>query len=142
MIRYIPIAVYHDTEDINNLFPSGSLKGDEADIIVKRYLAGNGNPRKIDHADDEAIWTEKEVREDIANGNFLLTTNGKYGVRFTRGDSAALKRYGNDQAGFYIDIYRELDQGIELATRILNFVMPYIPEHIKDECLNIIYKKN
>jgi hypothetical protein len=29
----------------------------------------------------------------------------------------------------------------ELAIRILNFVMPYIPEHIKDECLEIIKRE-
>lgn len=28
----------------------------------------------------------------------------------------------------------------ETATRVLNFVMPYIPEHIREEAINIVWR--
>ena len=149
MKKYKPIATYHDIEDIMGLFPSSTLKGDEADIVVKHLLSGEGNPYTIVEAPEGSIWTEEEVREDMEHGNFTLTLDGKYGVRFTRGDSYLLK-IGSDGHGFYIDIYEAFDDNHpastpqvpdkSLAIRILNFVLPYIPDHIRDEALEIIYK--
>lgn len=148
MKKYKPIATYHDIEDIMGLFPSSTLKGDEADIVVKHLLSGEGNPYTIVEAPESSIWTEEEVREDMEHGNFTLTLDGKYGVRFTRGDSYLLK-IGSDGHGFYIDIYEAFDNhpastpqvpDKSLAIRILNFVLPYIPDHIRDEALGMIYK--
>lgn len=33
---------------------------------------------------------------------------------------------------------REMPRDGQLAMRILNFVMPYIPDHVREECLEII----
>lgn len=103
MIAYFPIATYHDTEDILKLFPTDFPMTEDADTIVGLYFLDWGNPHKLEGYDDEAIWTEAEVEEDE---NFILTKDGKYGVRLTYGDIGTFKKYGNDQAGYYIDIYQ------------------------------------
>lgn len=100
MKLYKPIATYHLADDIIALFPNSTLKGDEASIIYGRFKEGFGEPHIINEPDEESIWTEDEVAEDIANGNFVLTGDKRHGVRFTRG--AMVKGV---PMGYYIDIY-------------------------------------
>lgn len=97
---YKPIATYNMADDIIALFPNSTLKGDEASIIYGRFKEGFGEPHIISEPDEESIWTEDEVAEDIANGNFVLTGDKTHGVRFTRG--AMVKGV---PMGYYIDIY-------------------------------------
>ena len=105
MKQYKPIAVYDNAEDIMCLFPSDRPKRDMGDIIYNRYKDGYGNPREINEPDEESIWTEDEVAEDVANGNFVLTGDKMHGVRFTRG--AMIKGV---PVGYYIDIYELVDE--------------------------------
>lgn len=100
MRKYKPIATYHMADDIISLFPNSTLKGDEASIIYGRFKEGFGEPHIISEPDEESIWTEDEVAEDIANGNFVLTGDKAHGVRFTRG----VMNKGVP-IGYYIDIY-------------------------------------
>lgn len=102
MTYYKPIATYHDTEDIIDLFPSGFLKGDEADIVVKHFKDGRGNPRIINEPDREAYWSTNDIYEDNCS---VVSSDLKYFVRFQKGDASILFHHGNDQAGYYIDIY-------------------------------------
>ena len=105
MRKYKPIATYNMVDDIISLFPNSTLKGDEASIIYGRFKEGFGEPHIINEPDEESIWTEDEVAEDIANGNFVLTGDKRHGVRFTRG--AMVKGV---PMGFYIDIYELVDE--------------------------------
>ncbi len=101
MKQYRPIATYSTMEDIVDMFPCDEIKPDMADIIYKQYKDGAGNPHEYVEPDPEANWDEYEVAEDE---NFLLTEDGKHGVRFTRG--AMLKSNGFSLPyGYYIDIY-------------------------------------
>ena len=101
---YRPIATYSTAEDIVSLFPCDAIKPDMADIIYKHYKEGFGEPREILDPDEESYWDEKEIMED--NANFILTTDKKHGVRFTRG--AMVKGV---PMGYYIDIYEAFDDG-------------------------------
>ena len=105
MKQYRPIATIRNIEDIINHFPSADIKGDEANIIIKGYLSGVIEAKSLNCWDEEAFYTVEEAVEDR---NFVLTSDGNYGVRFTRGDIGLLKR-GSDQHGFYIDIYKTVD---------------------------------
>ena len=105
MKQYRPIATIHNPEDIFNHFPSADIKGDEANIIIKLYLSGAIEAKAIDCWDEEAFYSVEEAVEDK---NFVLTTDGNYGVRFVRGNKELL-RGGSDQHGFYIDIYKTVD---------------------------------
>ena len=105
MKQYRPIATIRNIEDIINYFPSADIKGDEANIIVKGYLFGAIQAKTLNCWDEEAFYTVEEAVEDK---NFVLTTDGNYGVRFTRGDIGLLRK-GSDQHGFYIDIYKTVD---------------------------------
>lgn len=105
MKQYRPIATIHKSEDIINHFPSADIKGDEANIIVKGYLSGAIEAKTLNCWDEEAFYSVEEAVEDK---NFVLTTDGNYGVRFVRG-SIELLRNGSDQHGFYIDIYKTVD---------------------------------
>ena len=100
MRKYKPIATYYMADDIISLFPNSTLKGDEASIIYDQFKEGFGEPHIISEPDEESIWTEDEVAEDIANGNFVLTGDKTHGVRFTRG---VLNK--GVSIGYYIDIY-------------------------------------
>ena len=105
MKQYRPIATIHNAEDIINHFPSTDIKGDEANIIVKGYLSGAIQAKTVNCWDEEAFYTVEEAVEDK---NFILTSDGNYGVRFTRGDIGLLRK-GSDQHGYYIDIYKTVD---------------------------------
>jgi hypothetical protein len=105
MKQYRPIATIHNCEDIINHFPSADIKGDEANIIIKGYLSGAIEAKTLNCWDEEAFYTVEEAVEDK---NFVLTSDGNYGVRFTRGDIGLLRK-GSDQHGFYIDIYKTVD---------------------------------
>lgn len=105
MKQYRPIATIHNSEDIINHFPSVDIKGDEANIIVKGYLSGAIEAKYLNCWDEEAFYSVEEAVEDK---NFVLTTNGNWGVRFTRGNIELL-RNGSDQHGFYIDIYKTVN---------------------------------
>lgn len=105
MKQYRPIATIHNCEDIINHFPSADIKGDEANIIVKGYLSGAIKAKSLNCWDEEAFFTVEEAVED---NRFVLTSDGNYGVRFTRGNIELL-RMGSDQHGFYIDIYKTVD---------------------------------
>lgn len=101
MKKYRPIATYYTAEDIICLFPNSTLKGDEASIIWQRYNEGFGEPRKIGEVDEEAYYTEEDVKEDA---NFVLSGDGIHGVRFTRGSMEFLRK--GIEHGFYIDLYK------------------------------------
>ena len=105
MKQYRPIATIHDNEDIISYFPSPVIKGDEANIIIKGYLSGAIQAKTLNCWDEEAFFTVEEAVEDR---NFVLTSDGNYGVRFTRGDIKLL-RNGSYQHGYYIDIYKAVD---------------------------------
>ena len=105
MKEYRPIATIHNVEDIINHFPSADIKGDEANIIVKGYLSGAIQAKPMNCWDEEAFYSVEEAVED---SNFVLTSDGNYGVRFTRGDIGLLRK-GSDQHGYYIDIYKTVD---------------------------------
>jgi len=110
MKQYKPIATYLTAEDIMCLFPCDKPKPDMADIIYNRYKEGFGEPHIINEPDEESIWTEDEVAEDIANGNFVLSGDKRHGVRFTRGAMAK-----GVPMGYYIDIYELVDDEDELT---------------------------
>ena len=105
MKQYRLIATIHNNEDIISYFPSAVIKGDEANIIVKAYLSGAIEAKSMDCWDEEAFYSVEEAVEDK---NFILTTDGNYGVRFTRGNTKLL-RNGSDQHGYYIDIFKTVD---------------------------------
>ena len=105
MKEYRPIATINNSEEIINYFPSSRIKGDEANIIVNGYLSGAIEAKTFNWWDEETFYT---VEEAVKDKSFVLTTDGKYGVRFTCGD-AGLLRTGSDQHGYYIDIYETVD---------------------------------
>lgn len=103
---FAPIGYYNDTQDIMDLFPNYAFKGDEADIIVKYQKDGFGAFHTIDGTPDEESYIspiEASMDKDI-----VFTSDGQHLVRFTRGNVDRLIR-GNDQHGFYIDIYKLID---------------------------------
>ena len=101
MKQYKPIATYSTMEDIVDMFPCDAIKPDMADIIYSQYKDGAGEPHKYEEPDPEANWDEDEVAEDE---NFLLTKDGKHGVRFTRGTMVKSNGFALPY-GYYIDIY-------------------------------------
>lgn len=105
MKQYRPIATIRNTEDIINYFPSAGIEGHEANVIVKGYLSGVIEAKSLNCWDEETFYTIEEAVEDT---DIVLTTDGKYAVRFTRGDIGLLQS-GSDQHGFYIDIYKTVD---------------------------------
>ena len=108
MKRYRPIATINkNIKDIIEYFPSSTIKGDEANIIVKDYLSGELEAKTLNRWDEDVFYTVEEVVEDE---DFVLTTDGKYAVRFTRGDIGLLVK-ASDHHGFYIDIYKVVESG-------------------------------
>lgn len=101
---FAPIGYYNDPKDIMDLFPSSTFKGDEADIIVKYYLDGYGALHTI-NADEESYISPIEASMDK---DIVFTSDGQHLVRFSRGNVDLLIR-GNDQHGFFIDIYELID---------------------------------
>ena len=103
---YAPIGYYNDPEDIFDLYPSSTFKGDEADIIVNYQKDGFGAFHTIDGTpDEESYITPIEASNDK---NIIFTNDGQYIVRFTHGNMSLL-RIGNDMHGFFIDIYKLID---------------------------------
>ena len=105
MKEYRPIATINYYKDINKYFPFAGTRGYEANTIITNYLSGAIEAKTFNWWDEETFYT---VEEAVKDENFILTTDGKYGVRFTCGD-AGLLRTGNDQHGYYIDIYEAVD---------------------------------
>ena len=103
---YAPIGYYNEPYDIFDLFPCSTLKGDEADIIVKYMKDGYGNFHTIDGTPDmESYIAPIEASEDK---NIVFTSDGQHLVRFTRGSMERLQN-GSDMHGFFIDIYKLID---------------------------------
>lgn len=103
---YAPIGYYNEPYDIVDLFPCSTLKGDEADIIVKYMKDGYGNFHTIDGTPDmESYITPIEASKDSC---IVFTSDGQHLVRFTRGSMERLQN-GSDMHGFYIDIYKLID---------------------------------
>ena len=103
---FAPIGYYNDPEDIMDLFPCSTFKGDEADIIVKYQKDGFGAFHTIDGTPDEESYIspiEASMDKDI-----VFTSDGQHLVRFSRGDVGLLFR-GSNQHGFFIDIYKLID---------------------------------
>lgn len=105
MKQYIPIATIDTPDEIINYFPIAGIKGDEANIIVNAFLAGNIKARCIKGPDEESFIG---IEEAVNDKRFLLTIDGKYGVRFTKGSLSLLweKKVNH---GFFIDIYKADD---------------------------------
>ena len=103
MKTYQIVGYYNDPEDIIDLFPCSTLKGDEADIIVKYFKDGYGAFHTIDYPDTDITPEEASKSDDV-----VFTSDGEYIVVFSRGDMSLL-RSGSDMHGFFIDIYRLVD---------------------------------
>ena len=99
---YAPIGYYNDPEDIIDLYPSSTFKGDEADIIVKYYLDGYGAFHTIDDPYIDSFISPKDASNDKC---VVFTSDGQYIVRFSCGDYKLLFK-GSDMHGFFIDIYK------------------------------------
>lgn len=128
-IYYKPIATYHDTEDIIDLFPSGFLKGDEADIVVKHFKEGYGSPIIINEPGKEVYWTTDDIYED---GSTMVASDPNYFVRFQKGDARVLFHNGNDQAGFYIDIYEKVETPkYNGQTRLYDYYKDRYPDDVE-----------
>ena len=100
---YARIGYYNDPEDIIDLYPSSTFKGDEADIIVKYYLDGYGAFNAID-CPCPYITPEEASKYP----NVVFTSDGEYIVAFSRGDRSLLLS-GSNMHGFFIYIYRLAD---------------------------------
>lgn len=103
---FAPIGYYNDPEDIIDLYPSSTFKGDEADIIVKYQKDGFGAFHTIDGFPDEESYIAPV--EASMDKNIVFASDGQHLVRFTRG-SYELLRQGEDMHGFFIDIYKLID---------------------------------
>ena len=106
MKQYRPIATYSTAQDIVDLFPADRPKPDMGDIIYNYFKSGEGSPILIKDDDKEAYWDEKDIMED--NANFILTTDKRHGVRFTRG-----AMFSGVPMGYYIDIYELVEDEAE-----------------------------
>jgi len=105
MTQYRPIATAHNVKDIMGYFPSATLKGDEANIVVRAYLNGDIRTVKIDSWDEDSFYDIEDIVNDT---DFLFTNDGKYAVLFRRGDISLL-RENRPGHGFYIDIFKAVD---------------------------------
>ena len=105
MKEYRPIATINNYKDIIKYFPFAGIRGHEANTIIMNYLSGATEALPFHWWDEETFYTVEEAAEDKC---FVLTTDGKYGVRFTCGD-AGLLCTRSDQHGYYIDIYETVD---------------------------------
>ena len=105
---YAPIGYYNDSQDIFDLYPGGSFKGDEADIIVDYMNEGGGNFHYIpeEPKDPESFLTPKDVSESKC---MVFTSDGQFAVSFSTGSYESLKK-GSDMHGFYIDVYHLEDR--------------------------------
>ena len=105
MKEYRPIATINNCKDIIKYFPFAGIRGHEANTIIMNYLSGATEALPFHWSDEETFYTVEEATEDKS---FVLTTDGKYGVRFTCGDAGLLRTRSN-QHGYYIDIYETVD---------------------------------
>lgn len=106
MKEYRPIATINNCKDIIKYFPFAGIRGHEANTIIMNYLSGATEALPFHWWDEETFYTVEEAAEDKS---FVLTTDGKYGVRFTCGDAGLLRTRSN-QHGYYIDIYETVDK--------------------------------
>lgn len=108
MFVYVPIGYYNDSQDIFDLYPGGSFKGDEADIIVNYMNEGGGSFHCVPDRpkDPESFLTPKDVSESKC---MVFTSDGQFAVSFSTGSYESLKK-GNDMHGFFIDVYRLEDR--------------------------------
>ena len=103
---YAPIGYYNDPEDIFDLYPNSTFKGDEADNIVKYQQDGYGNFHAFDGTPEiEACYTTSEA---LCDNSVVFASDDQHLVRFTRGNMKLLQE-GNDMHGFFIDIYEFVD---------------------------------
>lgn len=105
MLAYKPIGYYNDAEDIIDLFPNATLKGDEADMVVKYMQDGYGAFHTIDHPDLDGYISVNQAKEY----RLVLTADKKHAVSFSMGNLTMLLDH-NDQHGYYIDIYELVDE--------------------------------
>ena len=99
---YQHIGTYHEKDDIENIFPSSTLKGDEADMVVYNY---HGNMKEI----TGGITEEKNAFDfEIGMNTAQYTSNKQYIVTFIRGDANLLKK-GSEDHGYYIDIWKRVE---------------------------------
>jgi hypothetical protein len=103
---YAPIGYYNDPQDIIDLYPNSTFKGDEADNIVKYQQDGYGNFHTFGGTPGiEACYTTSEA---LCDNNVVFASDDQHLVRFTRGNMKLLQE-GNDMHGFFIDIYEFVD---------------------------------
>lgn len=121
---YAPVGYYNDPEDIMDLFPCSTFKGDEADIVVNAIHSLYGNFHTIDDTPDvdTCISPADASKSDCT----VFTSDGEYIVVFSRGNTQLLKQ-GNDMHGFFIDVYHLEDvPGYEEYEKELN--TPLLPD--------------
>ena len=104
MKQYKHLGYYDDKEDIIDLWPNETLKGDEADIVVKYMKDGYGAFHTIDNG---GLFQEDEFTDDLSEWRSDITTDKRYIVGFAEGDWKALAKCenGDTDHGFYIDIW-------------------------------------
>lgn len=104
MKLYKHIGYYDSKEDIIDLWPNETLKGDEADIVVKYWKDGYGAFHTLENGD---LFSEDDFTEDLSEGRCDITSDKRYIVGFAEGDWKALAKSqdGNLDHGFYIDVW-------------------------------------
>lgn len=104
MKQYKHIGYYDSKEDIIDLWPNETLKGDEADIVVKYWKDGYGAFHTLENGD---LYSENVFTEDLSEGRSDITSDKRYIVSFSEGNWKALAKCqdGNIDHGFYIDIW-------------------------------------
>lgn len=130
---YVPIGYYNDAEDIIDLFPNSTFKGDEADIVINYFADNYGAFHYIDHPDVDSYYAPDEVSKDK---RMVFSSDGQYAVMFSQGDGKLLYQ-GDDNHGFFIDIYR-LEE-VEDYERYPNFVEE--PDAVEVQKLQTTYDK-
>lgn len=126
MKKYKHIGYFDDKEDIIDLWPNHTLKGDEADIVVKYWKNGYGAFHTLENGD---LFPEEDFTDDLSEGNADITEDKRYIVCFQEGDWKSLAKCqdGDIDHGFYIDIWEvagddneDLDELWEYAESLTN----------------------
>lgn len=121
---YAPVGYYNDNEDIMDLYPCSTFKGDEADIVVNAIHSLYGNFHTIDDTPD--VDNCISPADASKSPDTVFTSDGEYIVVFSRGNTQLL-RQGNDMHGFFIDVYHlEEVPGYEEYEQ--EFTVPVLPE--------------
>lgn len=106
-MNYTHIAYYNDWEDIIDLFPNMSLKGDEADIVVNYMKDGYGHLYTVDFG--ITVEPFENFGQDFEKGCALFTKDRKYLVIFSDGSKELLmKKDDQIDHGYYIDIWQAI----------------------------------